>query len=455
MRNRKTSVDPIIRRLQIAAVPKSCSSNYDDTRGNFQSDGNVWSLGKLGHGNKESANVKPKAVLAYCREKGIKAVDIRFPDSLGRWRHFTIHASGLTEAAFEFGLGQESCLPGLEKDEQFPWILLPVSEARYLDPLEPEPTLVLVASIQDAWTGQEAWFDARSVALRAVEAFRGLGILDDLQVSTSVPFDLNIAPDLELQPVGMLAGGVHDRDFPYRSRLFHLAMEAGVAVERHHRGVLSSSEILLGAKSLVQACDDHMMLRSMIEASSLQQKVTLGFEGLMARAVWSFVKGAEPMLEGARGLGLSDLGWFAVGGILKHASALKAVAVGTSFTRITSERAYTNIVSDRNKQSLVAIEPMSVDPRYRSIVYRNMPVSSCPYLVLSSIAMAMLDGITQKIEPATHLIEVPSANETPLQANTRLAELLDQDSEFLMQAEVFSEALIQVLCQRLAASNTN
>jgi hypothetical protein len=69
--------------------------------------------------------------------------------------------------------------------------------------------------------------------------------------------------------------------------------------------------------------------------------------------------------------------------------------------------------------------------------------------------MAMLDGITQKIEPATHLIEVPSANETPLQANTRLAELLDQDSEFLMQAEVFSEALIQVLCQRLAASNTN
>jgi glutamine synthetase len=160
------------------------------------------------------------------------------------------------------------------------------------------------------------------------------------------------------------------------------------------------------------------------------------------------------MLEGSRGLGLSDLGWFAVGGILKHASALRAVAVGTSFTRIKRERAYTNIVSDRNKESLVAIEPMSVDPRYRSIVYRNMPVSSCPYLVLSSIAMAMLDGITQKIEPATHLIEPPSTNQTPLQANTLLAELLDQNSEFLMQAEVFSEALIQDLCQRLATSST-
>ena len=446
---------PIVGRLGIAAVPKSGASNYDDTRVNFQSDGDVWSSGKLGQGNKESANVKPKAVLAYCREKGIKAVDIRFPDSLGRWRHFTIPASGLTEAAFEFGLGQESCLPCLAKDAEFPWILLPVSEARYLDPLEPEPTLVLVASIQDAWTGQEAWFDARSVALRAVEAFRGLGILEDLQVSTSVPFDLNITPDVEVGPVGMLAGGVHDRDLPYRSRLFHLAMEAGVAVERHHRGVLSSSEFFLSAKSLVQACDDHMMLRSMIEASSLQQKVVLGFDGLMARSAWSFVKGAEPMLEGARGLGLSDLGWFAVGGILKHASALRAVAVGTSFTRIQRERAYANIVSDRNKESLVAIEPMSVDPRYRSIVYRNMPVSSCPYLVLSSIAMAMLDGITQKIEPATHLIEPPSTNQTPSQANTLLAELLDQDSEFLMQAEVFSEALIQDLCQRLAISSTN
>lgn len=103
----------------MAAVPKSCASNYDDTRGNFQSDDDVWSLGKLGQGNKESANVKPKAVLAYCREKGIKAVDIRFPDSLGRWRHFTIPASGLTEAAFEFGLGQESCLPGLAKMRNF------------------------------------------------------------------------------------------------------------------------------------------------------------------------------------------------------------------------------------------------------------------------------------------------------------------------------------------------
>ncbi|MFM8400616.1 MAG: hypothetical protein ACKOAH_22545, partial [Pirellula sp.] len=68
--------------------------------------------------------MKPKAVLAYCREKGVKAIDIRFPDGLGRWRHFSIPASGLSESMFETGLGIESCLQYQSNLERTPWILL-------------------------------------------------------------------------------------------------------------------------------------------------------------------------------------------------------------------------------------------------------------------------------------------------------------------------------------------
>ena len=47
----------------------------------------------------------PQAVLAMCRERDIKAVDMRFMDFPGIWQHFTIPVSKLEEETFEEGLG--------------------------------------------------------------------------------------------------------------------------------------------------------------------------------------------------------------------------------------------------------------------------------------------------------------------------------------------------------------
>ena len=47
----------------------------------------------------------PKDVLKLCREKDVKAVDLRFMDFPGLWQHFTIPVKCLTEDVFEEGLG--------------------------------------------------------------------------------------------------------------------------------------------------------------------------------------------------------------------------------------------------------------------------------------------------------------------------------------------------------------
>ena len=47
----------------------------------------------------------PQAVLAMCRERDIKAVDMRFMDFPGIWQHFTIPVGKLEEEVFEEGLG--------------------------------------------------------------------------------------------------------------------------------------------------------------------------------------------------------------------------------------------------------------------------------------------------------------------------------------------------------------
>ena len=49
--------------------------------------------------------VTPKEVLALCREKDVKAVDLRFMDFPGLWQHFTIPVNKLDEDVFEDGLG--------------------------------------------------------------------------------------------------------------------------------------------------------------------------------------------------------------------------------------------------------------------------------------------------------------------------------------------------------------
>ena len=51
------------------------------------------------------AALTPQAVLAMCRERDIKAVDMRFMDFPGLWQHFTIPVSKLEEEVFEDGLG--------------------------------------------------------------------------------------------------------------------------------------------------------------------------------------------------------------------------------------------------------------------------------------------------------------------------------------------------------------
>lgn len=407
--------------------------------------------------------MKPKAVLAYCREKGVKAVDIRFPDGMGRWKHFSIPASSLTESVFEAGLGLESCFSFQTSEELAPWILVPVADANYLDPSQSEPTLVLMASIQDAWTGEEAWFDPRALALRAMEAFRGTGLAEDLLISTTVPFHSSRSPHVgslsqsigesrtaeSPVPSNIFAGGRYDPDAPLRWVIMHSAIESGLAVERHYRGSQSSSEFLLSAKPLVQACDDHLLLRSLIESTAMQQDLALEQSNLFSKSSWTLTKGNEPILGGSRGFGLSELGWYAAGGILKHAQTIDAIAWSSPYIAPPKGSSIQPILSDRVVNSRVCVEPMSNDPRYRTLAFRSTPATSCPYLTLSAIAMAMLDGVLQKIAPVSDPVpKTPHANSTE-PSKALLADQLAQDSGFLLHADVFSERLIDSLCNQL------
>jgi glutamine synthetase len=102
------------------------------------------------------------------------------------------------------------------------------------------------------------------------------------------------------------------------------------------------------------------------------------------------------------GLGLSQTGYWFLGGVLKHARALCALAAPTvnSYKRLVVGRALSGATwapayityGDNNRTSMVRIPYGRLELR--------LPDGSCnPYLVTAAIIAAGLDGIDKKIDP--------------------------------------------------------
>ena len=121
----------------------------------------------------------PQEVLAYCREKEVKAIDIRFTDFPGTWQHFTIPVSKLDTNIFEDGLGFDgSSIRGWQAINESDMLVVPQPHSAVLDPFTELPTLVMLATIQDPITGEDYSRDPRNVARKAANYLKSTGIAD-------------------------------------------------------------------------------------------------------------------------------------------------------------------------------------------------------------------------------------------------------------------------------------
>ena len=121
----------------------------------------------------------PKEVLALCREKDVKAVDLRFMDFPGIWQHFTIPVDKLEEDVFEEGLGFDgSSIRGWQAINESDMLVIPQPETAALDPFTTLPTLSMICNIQDPITREDYSRDPRNVARKAVNYLKSTGIGD-------------------------------------------------------------------------------------------------------------------------------------------------------------------------------------------------------------------------------------------------------------------------------------
>ena len=440
--------------------------------------------------------MKPKEVLALCREKDVKAVDLRFMDFPGIWQHFTIPVNKLDEDVFEDGLGFDgSSIRGWQAINESDMILTPQPETAVLDPFTALPTISMICNIQDPITREDYSRDPRNVARKAVNFLKSTGIADtcyigpeaEFFVFDDVRFDARANeayyhldsiegewnrgrvenPNLGYKlrhKEGYFPVPPADQLMDIRNEMMQTMIDCGMDVEAQHHEVATAGqcEIDLKFQNLVKMADQMCMYKYIIKnvAKKYNKTVTFmpkplfGDNGSGMHTHISLWKGSDPLFAGSGYAGLSDMALHAIGGLLKHAPAILAFSNPTtnSYKRLVpGYEAPVNLAySQRNRSASCRIPMYSASPKAKRVEFRCPDPSCNPYLAFSAMLMAVIDGIQNKINPGQpldkdiydlspeELAEVPK---TPGALDEALA-ALKADHEFLLRGDVFTEDVI-------------
>jgi glutamine synthetase len=440
----------------------------------------------------------PREVLALCRERQVKAVDLRFMDFPGTQKHFTIPASGLTEKSFEEGFSFDgSSMRGWQAINESDMLVVPQADTAVIDPFM-QNTLAVTCNIQDPITREDYAKDPRNVARKATNYMKSTGLADTANFGTeaeffifdSVRFDQNEhesyyhvdSAEGQWNRGNPAVNGIANTGyrirykegyFPVpptdtlqdvRTEIMLALMECGIEVEGQHHEVATAGQCEIDMKygPLLKMADNLLRYKYVVKNVAARHGKTATF---MPKPLWndngsglhlhlSLWKNGESLFTGSGYGGLSDMAMYAMGGILKHTPALMAFCNPTtnSYKRLVPgfEAPINLTYSYRNRSAAIRIPVHSHSPGAKRFEYRIPDPTANPYLAMSAVLMAAIDGIQSKISPGPPLDKdiydlqpdelkeiprVPRSLEESLQA-------LRNDHDFLLRGDVFTEDVI-------------
>ncbi len=439
----------------------------------------------------------PKEVLALIKQKGVKAIDLRFVDMPGIWQHFTVPPDAIEESVFEEGLGFDgSSIRGWQAINESDMLIIPQPETAFLDAFTKVPTLVIICNIKDPITHEDYSRDPRNIARKAVNYMKASGIAETAHFGPELEFF--IFDDIRFDQTqncgfyyidsneGIWNSGRDEKPnlgykirnkegyFPVppsdqlqdiRSEMMLTMMDAGIIVEAQHHEVATAgqAEIDMKFSPLVEMADKVFKFKYIVKNVARKYGKTATFmpkplfadngSGMHVHA--SLWKGGSNLFAGSGYAGLSDMGLYAIGGLLKHAPALCALTNPTtnSYKRLVpGYEAPVNLAySKRNRSAALRIPMYSTNPKTKRVEFRCPDGSANPYLAFSGMLMAMLDGIKNKMKPGEPLdkdiydLEPEELAKVP-QAPGSLDEALnnlEKDHSWLLQGDVFTQDIIE------------
>jgi glutamine synthetase len=399
----------------------------------------------------------------------------------------------LTESSFEDGFGFDgSSIRGWKSINESDMIVVPDPSSAFVDPFFTQPTMTLICDILDPVTKESYPRDPRNIALRAQNYLISTGIADtayfgceaEFFIFDDIRFDQtpNAAyyyvdsaegrwnsgkdekPNLGYKPrykEGYFPVPPADSMNDLRAEMVRIMQEVGLSVEAHHHEVATAgqSEIDIRFDTLVQTADNLMKFKYVVKNTALRHgktatfmpKPLFGDNGSGMHTHQSLWKEGAPLFPGNGYAGLSQTALYYIGGLLKHARALAAIIAPTtnSYKRLVPgfEAPVNLAYSRRNRSASIRIPLYTESPKAKRLEFRPPDPSCNPYLALAAQLMAGLDGILNRIDPGQPLdkdlygLPPEELKEIPTMPGSlpEALEALEQDLDFLMKGDVFTE----------------
>ncbi len=433
-----------------------------------------------------------KHILKRIKDEEIEWVDLRFTDPKGKWQHLTMCASVIDEDSLEDGLMFDgSSIAGWKAINESDMILMPDTDAVYVDPFSATPMLVVICDIDEPSTGEGYARDPRTTAKRAESYLASTGIGDTIYVGPEAEFfmfddvrfedgyagsgykidDIELPTNSGRQYEGGNMGhrpGVKGGYFPVapvdsaidiRAEMVSTMMEMGLPMDKHHHEVAPAQhELGLTFGTLTQTADRmqvykyvvHQVAHAYGKTATFMPKPIKDDNGSGMHTHMSIWKKGDPLFAGNGYAGLSETCLFFIGGVIKHAKALNAFTNPStnSYKRLVPgfEAPVLLAYSSRNRSASCRI-PYGTGSKAKRVEFRFPDAMANPYLCYAALLMAGLDGIQNKIHPGDamdkNLYDLPPEELTNVPTVcSSLAEALDSldaDYEFLLKGDVFSK----------------
>jgi glutamine synthetase len=440
----------------------------------------------------------PAEVLALVKDEGVEFVDYRFCDLPGLMQHVSVPASQLTEDTFVEGHGFDgSSIRGFQEIQESDMILIPDPATATIDPFRARKTLIVNCFVHDPVTGDAYSRDPRYIAKKAEAYLISSGIadtaffgpepeffiLDDVRFGTnshssfySVDSEEAVwntgkdeGPNLGYKPrtkQGYFPVPPMDHLQDLRSEIAATLHAVGIPTELHHHEVATAGQGEIGMRfdTLLNMADKLMLFKYVVKnvawaagkTATFMPKPIFEDNGSGMHTHQSIWKAGDPLFYNETGYaGLSDIGRWYIGGLLKHAPAILAFAAPTtnSYKRLVpGYEAPVNLVySQRNRSASCRIPLAQRSPKAKRVEFRCPDASCNPYLAFSSMLLAGLDGVQNRIEPPEpvdkDLYDLPPEElamvpQVPASLDAALL-ALEADNDFLKAGGVFTDDIIE------------
>ena len=435
-------------------------------------------------------------VLSFIKSSKIQFIDFKFMDFPGQWQHFTVPVSEFSEKSFEDGFGFDgSSIRGWKAINESDMLIMPDPETMFLDPFITAPTLSLTCDVVEPATKEKYSRCPRSIAQKANAYLKSTGLADTAYFGPEAEFFIlddvrfDNGPNFSFYNVDSVEGKWNSgrEEFPnlgykprYKEGYFPVPptdalmdlrndmvlnlQNVGIEVEAQHHEVASGGqcEIDMKFKPLLRAADQLLMFKYVVKNTAKKANKTVtympkpifGDNGSGMHVHVSLWAKGKPLFAGGGYAGLSEMGLYFIGGLLKHAPSLLAFTNPTtnSYKRLVPgfEAPVNLAYSQRNRSASVRIPMYSSSPKSKRVEFRCPDASGNPYLAFSAILMAGLDGVINRIDPGEPLDkdiydlspeELKNVPSTPESLGHAL-KALQEDHDYLMKGDVFTEDVI-------------